>query len=84
MQRWVAVDGILPDLEGVRAQIHLRVRVAIENAGFLREQIADRLIVAVVLKEGFIRADHLGVFLQPLPHAGTQADDALDPIGRQK
>ena len=84
LQRWVTVDGIFPDLEGIRAQIHFRVRVAIENTSFLREQITDGLIVAVVLKKGFVCANHLGIFLQPLPHAGTQADNAFDPIGRQK
>jgi hypothetical protein len=84
LQRWVMVDGIFPDLEGVGAQIHFCVRVAIENAGLLREQIADGLVVVVILKKGFIRANDLGIFLQPLPHAGTQADDALNSIGRQK
>ena len=43
-----------------------------------------RLIVAVVLEKGFVRADDLGVFLQALPDAGTQADDPFDAIGRQK
>ena len=43
-----------------------------------------RLVVLVVLEEGFVRADHLGVLLQALPHAGAQADDALDAVGRQE
>jgi len=47
-------------------------------------KITDCLIVTVVLKKGFICANHLGIFLQPLPHAGTQADNAFDPVGRQK
>src|SRR5262245_34934382 len=59
LQRWVAVDSIFPDLEGIRAQIHLGVRIAIENASFLREQITDRLIVAIIFKKGFIRANYL-------------------------
>ncbi len=63
VQRWVAVDSIFPDLEGIGAQIHFCVRVAIENAGFLRKQIVDRLIVAVILKKGFICPNHLGIFL---------------------
>ena len=84
LQRWVAVDGIFPDLEGVGAQVYFRVRVAIENAGLLREQITHRLIVAVILKKGFICANHLGVFLQPLAHASAQADNTFNTISWQK
>jgi hypothetical protein len=84
LQRWIAVDSIFPDLEGIRSQVHLCICVAIENTGFLREQITDRLIVAVILKKGFICANHLSILPQPLPHASTQADDALNSIGRQK
>ena len=33
LQRWVAVNGIFPDLEGIGTQVYFGVRVAIENAG---------------------------------------------------
>jgi hypothetical protein len=84
LQRWITVNGVFPDLEGIGAEINFCVGIAVKNASLLRKQIADDLIIAVVLEEGFICADNLGVFFEPLPHAGAQADDAFHPICGQK
>ena len=59
-ERRVAVDGVLPDLVGVGTQVHLAVRVVVEDAGLLGEQVADRLFAAVVFEEVFVGADDFG------------------------
>ena len=84
LQRGIAVDGVLPDLVGVRAQVDLGIGVAVENAGFLGEQVADHVVVTVVLEEGLVGTDNLGVLPQPLPDTGSQPDDPFDPICRKE
>jgi hypothetical protein len=84
LERWIAVDGVFPDLKCVGPKVHLGVRIAVENPCLLGEEIANSLIVLVVLKECFIGADDLGVFLQALADMGAQANDAFDTIGRQE
>ena len=84
LQLGVAVDGVLPDLVGVGSQVHLGVLVAVQDAGLLGEQVADDLVVPVVLKEGLIGADDFGVLLQALADAGAQADDPFNAVGRQE
>ena len=50
----------------------------------LGEQVAQRLLVVVILEKGFIGADHLGIGLQALAYTRAQLDDPLDAIGGQK
>ena len=84
MQRGIAVNGILPYLESIRSKVYFGVGIAVENARFLREEVADALIVAIILEKGFVCADDLGIFLQSLTDTGTQADDPFDTIRRQE
>ena len=44
-QGGIGVDGVLPDLVGVRGQVHLGVGVAVEDAGLLVVEVDDRLVV---------------------------------------
>jgi hypothetical protein len=52
--------------------------------GLLGEQVAEGLVVAIVLEEGFVGAHHLGVLSEPLADAGAKADDLLDAVGWEK
>ena len=63
LQLGVGGDGVLPDLIGVGGQVHLRVRIAVQNARLLGEEVAHPLIVSVILEEGLVRADDFGVLL---------------------
>ena len=83
-ERRVAVDGVLPDLVGVGTQVHLAVRVVVENAGLLGEQVADRLFAAVVFEEVFVGADHFGVLLQTLADPRSQPEDSFNAVGGQE
>jgi hypothetical protein len=84
LQRGIAVNGILPYLEGIGTEVYFGISIAVENARFLREEVADALIVAIILEKGFVCADNLGVFLQSFTDAGTQADDPFETVGRQE
>ena len=83
-ERRVAVDGVLPDLVGVGTQVHLAVRVVVEDAGLLGEQVADRLLVVVVFEEVFVGADDFGILLQALADSGPQPEDSFNAVGRQE
>ena len=37
-----------------------------------------------ILKEGLVRADHLGVFVEACPYARAEPDQPFDPLGRKK
>ena len=84
MQRRITVDGILPYLESIGPKVYFGIGIAVENARFFREEVADALIVTIILEKRFVCADDLGVFLQSLADAGTQADDPFDTVRRQE
>ena len=84
LQRRIGVAGVFPDLVGQRREIHFVVLRVVQDAGFLREQVANDIVVFFVLEKGFVRADDFGVFVQALADARAQADEALDAIGGQE
>ncbi len=66
------------------AQVDLGLGLAVQDACPLGEQVANGLIVSVVLEERFVGSHDLGILLEPLPYPGTQLDDPLNPLGRQE
>ena len=84
LERRVGVNGVPPDLIGQRSEVHFVILRIVEDAGFFGEKVADKVVVAFVLEKGFVRADHLGVFLQALADARAQSDEPLDAIGGKK
>lgn len=84
LQLGETVNGVFPDLVGVRCEVHLGLSFAVEDARFLVVEIEKLLPLAFVLEEGLVRADHLGILVETLPHAGTKSDQILDALCGQE
>ena len=78
------LDGVFPDLVGLGSEIDFGVVVAVEDPGLLGKEIADGLLVGLILEKGFVAADHFGVLAEAVAHAGAQADDAFDAVGGEE
>ena len=73
LQRRVRADGVLPYLVGVRRQVYVALRVAVQDAGALVVQVDDGLLVVLVLEERLVCADHFGVLPKTLPDSPAKS-----------
>ena len=80
----IGIDGVLPDLIGLRCQVYLGIGLAIQDTRLLVVEIDQRLRIRLIFKEGFVGADHFGILLQPRAHALAQADEAFHALGWQE
>ena len=82
--RRVRAGSVLPYLVGVGGQVYVSFRIPVKDTGALVIQVDDGLFVFIILEERLIRADHLGVLLEPVPDTLAQFDDALNSLGGQE
>src|SRR5438093_11374204 len=77
LQVWITVNGVLPDLVGVRGEVYFGLGFPIENAGLLVVEVKEFLTLLLVLEEGLIRSDDLGVLVQALAYPRAESDQVL-------
>jgi len=65
----------------VRRQVHLAVRVAVQDSRSLVVEVENSLFVGLVFKERFVGTHHLGVLPKTTADPAAQVDDALHPFG---
>ena len=79
----VGIGGVLPDLESLRAEVHVHiVLVFIQTAALLVIHIAEVLLVA--LKENFVAAYNTCILIDTGIQTGTQSDDLFHLVGREE
>ena len=82
-QLWVGIGGILPDLESLRAEVHIYiVLVFIQTAALLVIHIAKVLLVA--LKEHFVATHNASILIDTGIQTGTQSDNLFYLVGREE